>query len=81
MRQPLPFSKQNRPWLTDDCINAMNQAYLDCISKIALEYRETLKEWAASMTELGYLMDHPEVKEICQEWGQGFISNVGGGGQ
>jgi hypothetical protein len=70
MRQGPPFSKQNRPWLSDDCIAAMNQAYLDCISKIRPEHREALKEWAASMVEMGYLLDHPEVMELCQQWGQ-----------
>jgi hypothetical protein len=70
MRRGPPFSKQNRPWLSDDCIAAMNQAYLDCISKIRPEHREALKEWAASMVEMGYLLDHPEVMELCQQWGQ-----------
>jgi hypothetical protein len=70
MGEGLPFSKMNRPWLTDDCINAMNQAYLDCIAKIEPERREGLKEWAASMVEIGYLVDHPEVVELCQQWGQ-----------
>jgi hypothetical protein len=49
----LPFSKQNRPWLTDDCIEAMNQAYVDWISKIKPEQREALKEWVACMVEQG----------------------------
>src|SRR5215467_12225968 len=36
----LPFSKQNRPWLTGDCIEAMNQAYMDWILKLEPEERE-----------------------------------------
>jgi hypothetical protein len=70
MCQGVPFSNQNRPWLTDECIDAMNKAYLDCISKIDPEHREALKEWAANMVEMGYLLDHPEVMELCQQWGQ-----------
>jgi len=65
----LPFSSQNRPWLPDDCIEAMNQAYVDWISKIKPEHREALKEWVACMVELGYCLDHPEVLERCKQWG------------
>jgi hypothetical protein len=82
MCQGLPFSKQNRPWLSDQCIDAMNEAYRDFISKILPEHREALKEWAASMVEMGYLFDHPKVIELCQQWGQqqGFVGDIGGGG-
>jgi hypothetical protein len=66
----LPFSSQNRPWLTDDCIEAMNQAYVDRISKIAPEQREALKGWVAFMVEIGYCLDHPEVLELCTQWGE-----------
>jgi hypothetical protein len=65
----LPFSRQNRPWLTDACIEAMNHAYADGISKIEKELREALKEWVACMVELGYCLDHPEVLENCRQWG------------
>jgi hypothetical protein len=64
-----PFSKQNRPWLTDDCIEAMNNAYMDWISKIEQELHEALNEWIACMVELGYCLDHPEVLERCKQWG------------
>jgi hypothetical protein len=76
MGEALPFSKQNRPWLTDECIEAMNDAYLDCMSKIETEYRSALKEWAASMVEIGYLVDHPEVMEICQQWDVQYRNNM-----
>jgi hypothetical protein len=68
MWQGLPFSTQNRPWLSDDCIDAMNNAFLDFMSKIRPEAREALREWAASTVEIGYCVEHPEVMELCRRW-------------
>jgi hypothetical protein len=44
VHQGLPFTTQNRPWLTSDCIEAMNEAFMVCISKIEPEKREYLRD-------------------------------------
>lgn len=31
MHTELPFSKQNRPWLTEECIDAMNEQFVVCL--------------------------------------------------
>jgi hypothetical protein len=46
MRQGLPFTAKNRSRLTGDCIESMNEPFMDCTSKTAPEYRETLRQWA-----------------------------------
>jgi hypothetical protein len=68
MRQELPFTKQNRPWLTSDCIEAMNEQFRVCISQIPPELQETLRDWAAIKVEMGYCHDRPEILEQCAQW-------------
>jgi hypothetical protein len=70
MRQELPFSKANRPWLTADCIEAMNEQFMVCISKLEPDLREALREWAAAKVEIGYCIDRPELLERCRQWGE-----------
>jgi hypothetical protein len=68
MRQELPFTTQNRPWLTSDCIEAMNEQFMECISKLPEDQREDLREWAASKVEMGYCRERPEILELCAQW-------------
>jgi hypothetical protein len=70
MRQELPFTKENRPWLTSDCIEAMNEQFMVCISQFPEEDREALREWATTKVELGYCLENREVMERCNQWGQ-----------
>jgi hypothetical protein len=74
MRQELPFTKQNRPWMTTDCIEAMNEQFMVCISQIDPEHREVLREWAANKVEIGYCHDHPEVMARCHRWGEQWVN-------
>jgi hypothetical protein len=60
--------KAEQTWLSDDCIDAMNQAFVDFISKIRPDARERLREWAASTVEIGYCLEHPEVMELRRRW-------------
>jgi hypothetical protein len=53
MRQELPFTKENRPWLTSDCIEAMNEQFMVCISQFPEEDREALREWLSRRWNLG----------------------------
>jgi hypothetical protein len=41
-----PFSKQNRSWMTDDCLDALNERYAKCVSKISPEKRDGPRDWA-----------------------------------
>ncbi len=47
MNDELPFTRENRPWLTSDCIESMNVQFRDCLSHIPRQYRDALREWAA----------------------------------
>jgi hypothetical protein len=70
MRQELPFTRENRPWLTSDCIEAMNEQFMACISQFPEEDREALRKWATTKVELGYCLENREVMERCNQWGQ-----------
>jgi hypothetical protein len=61
---------RNRRWLTQDCIDAINERYMACIAQIDPKNRQALKDWAANQAEMGYYLDHPEVIARCKEWGE-----------
>jgi hypothetical protein len=65
-----PFSMRNRPWLTQGCIDAINERYMSYVGKIDPADRENLREWAANQAEIGYHLDHPDVIARCKEWGE-----------
>jgi hypothetical protein len=69
MDPDLPFSKQTRPWATQECIDNMNQQWVICMSKIPEADREGLKYWAANKVEMGYCIDHPEHVTRTHHWG------------
>jgi hypothetical protein len=69
MQEPPPFSMRNRPWLTQGCIDAINERYMASIAQIDPKNREALKDWAANQAEIGYHLDHPEVIARCKAWG------------
>jgi hypothetical protein len=69
MRQEMPFTKENRPWMTEEHIRDLNDQYVACMAQIDPEYREGLKEWAASKVELGYCRGNPHVIEHVAYWG------------
>ena len=81
MKQPMeqpPFSKQNRPWMTDDCIADMNQQWVECMAKIKPEHRDALGEWAAVKVETGVCHDDPKVREQCRHYGDQWMQeNLG----
>jgi hypothetical protein len=57
--------------MTSDCIEAMNEAYMVCISKIDPDQREFLKDWAAAKVEVGYCLERRDVIVHClEEWGR-----------
>lgn len=70
MRQELPFTTKNRPWLTSDCIESINEQFMDCMSTIAPEHREALREWATIKVEIGACHDKPDIMERCHRWGE-----------
>jgi hypothetical protein len=65
----LPFSPRNRPWLTPDCIVAMNEQWMACMTNLPEEYQDDLKEWAAVKVEMGRCKDDPQSWEACEKWG------------
>ncbi len=69
MQELPPFSMRNRPWLTQDCIDAINERYMSYIRKMDPADREDLRAWAANQAEIGYYLDHPAVIARCKEWG------------
>ena len=57
--------------MTSDCIEAMNEAFMICISKIPEDRREFLREWTASKVEIGYCLERRDIIEHCMEkWGK-----------
>jgi hypothetical protein len=54
MNEPLPFTPQNRPWLDDDSINAMNEQFMFCMSQIPDDYKQSVRAWITSKVDLGY---------------------------
>jgi hypothetical protein len=62
----LPFTLQTRPWLNRDCIEALNDMYLHCMSQIPPDHRDTMRERAISKTEMGYCLERPELMEHCK---------------
>jgi hypothetical protein len=70
----LPFNAKNRPWLTSDCIEGMNEQWMACLSKMPEHYRDTLAEWAAVKVEMGACKDEPEISERCLEWGDKWVA-------
>lgn len=77
MQEPPPFSMWNRPWLSQDCIDAINERYMSYIDKMDPAAREKLKEWAANQAEIGYHLDHPDVIARCKEWGDVLVKTKG----
>jgi hypothetical protein len=74
MRQVLPFTRENRPWLSSDCIERMNLQFMDCLSKVPPEFRDSLREWAAVKVEMGACYDKPDIVERCHLWGDKWIA-------
>jgi hypothetical protein len=76
MKQELPFTRQNRPWMTPDCIEAMNEQFMVCLSHLPDEIREDLRKWAAIKVEVGYCVEHPKVMDDCfrhgEHWAEEF---------
>jgi hypothetical protein len=72
-RYELPFTRENRPWLTSDCIESMNEQFMDCLSKIPEQHRDALRSWAAIKVEMGACRDKPEVMERCHRWGEQWV--------
>jgi hypothetical protein len=75
--EPLPFTVRNRPWLTNDCIEAMNEQYMSCMAQIKPEDRERLKEWAAVNVEMHACHDKPDLLARCREWGEQWAREQG----
>ena len=73
MGEGLPFSKQNRPWMMDDCIAGLNQQWEDRMSKIPPPCRDALKEWAAVQVEVRAFHDDPQLMERCHRWGVQWV--------
>ncbi len=73
MRWELPFTRENRPWLTSDCIEGMNEQFMACLSQIPEQHREALKEWAAVKVEMGACHDKPDIMERCRQWGDKWV--------
>ena len=73
MDEGLPFSKQNRPWMMDDCIASLNQQWEDSMSKIPPPCRDALKEWAAVQVEVRAFHDDPQLMERCHRWGEQWV--------
>lgn len=73
MRSELPFTKQNRPWLTSECLKEMNEAFTACMSEISPKYRDALWEWALVKTEMEACLDQPEVIERYKRWGSRLV--------
>ena len=69
MQEPPPFSMRNRPWLSQGCIDAINERYMSYIGKVDPADRENLRGRAANQAEIGYYLDHPDVVARCKEWG------------
>ncbi len=62
-RYELPFARENRPWLTSDCIEGMNEQ----------KHRNALRSWAAVKVEMGACRDNLEVMERCHSWGERWV--------
>jgi len=73
MNDELPFTRENRPWLTSDCIESMNVQFRDCLSHIPRQYRDALREWAAVKVEIGAWHDKPDVMQRCLNWGEQWV--------
>ncbi len=73
--QELPFSRHNRPRLTAECIDAMNEQFNDVMLKIPEEYRDSLREWVVAQVELGYLHEKPDVLKACNKSGNNIIAS------
>lgn len=73
MAEDLPFTRENRPWLTQDCIESMNIQWMDCLSKIPPAAREALKEWAAVKVEMRICHDREDVMTACHDWGERWV--------
>lgn len=73
----LPFTPQTRLWLNLDCIEALNETYLHCMSQIPLGYRDTMREWAIGKTEMGYCLERPELMEHCKAFGLNWGATQG----
>ncbi len=78
-RHELPFTPQNRPWLTSDCIESMNLQFMDCLSHVPPEHRDTLREWAAVKVEMRACHDKPDVMDACHHWGERWLHEQGVG--
>jgi hypothetical protein len=71
-----PFTRQNRPWLTDDCIEAMNQQYKSCMSKIPPDLQEALSNWAAVKVEMHATREDPKLRGKFDEYAATYIGDV-----
>jgi hypothetical protein len=69
----LPFTKENRPWLTPDCIEAMNMQWISCMSKIPEESREALGAWAAVKVEMHHSHERPDIHDKCDDYAESHI--------
>jgi hypothetical protein len=74
-----PFPAQNRPWLTSDCIDAMNEEYVACMLNVPPESREASKEWAAVKVEMRTCHDRPDVRARCEAMARGLSARRCGG--
>jgi hypothetical protein len=64
VRLELPFTKQNRPWLTQEALDDMNGQYVACLKNIPPKDRENLRQWAADKVEMGWCHDkHTVLRE------------------
>jgi hypothetical protein len=79
MRIKPPFSVHNRPWLTIECIEAMNEQFIAVMLKIPEKYRKTLRAWVIVQVEIGHLHEKPDVLEACKEWGSKTIASAEAG--
>jgi hypothetical protein len=72
-RKEPPFTAQNRPWLTQHCIDYLNEQFTDSMSQIPADARESLREWAAVTVEMGACLEKPDVRARLRQWADELV--------
>jgi len=69
-----PFSHENRPWHSDECLDNMNSEFATCMATTPSDGRDVLKDWMMWKVEMDYCHDRPKVMVRCLEYGDRQIA-------
>ena len=69
-----PFTHDNRPWQSDECLDNMNAEFASCMAMTPPDDRDVLYDWMMWKVEMGYCHEQPEVMARCMEYGDRYIA-------